>query len=201
MGFDKSQLVFGDGSQQATFLTRIVFELSQQVQTVIVVCDSNHLQQPAGLPDNVIVTRDRNSNCGPLEGVAAGLAALPNDIEAAFVTSCDVPGIRADIVPLLAAQLRDYDAVVPVGESRVYGLTAIYRRSIVPKLDELIEGGQLRVCEIIQHINANQVPLDLLRTVDPQLDSLANINTLSDYRALAERVGFEIPPQVQHPDK
>ena len=87
--------------------------------------------------------------------------------------------------------------MIPVDDARVYGLTAIYRRRILPKLDELIQRGQLKVSEIPYHIRANQIPLDLMRTVDPKLDSLANINTLADYRALAERIGFQIPDQVQ----
>lgn len=197
MGYDKSQLVFGDANQQSTFLSRIVSAINENVEKVIVVCDANHRQQPAGLPDDVIVTCDRTPDCGPLEGIAAGLAALPSEIESAFVTSCDVPGICADIIPLLAAQLGDHDAVIPVDDARVYGLTAIYRRRILPKLDELIQRGQLKVSEIPYHIRANQIPLDLMRTVDPKLDSLANINTLADYRALAERIGFQIPDQVQ----
>lgn len=196
MGFDKSQLVFGNGKQQTTFLTRIVSAIADQVQEIVVVCDASHTQQHSELPENVIVTHDRVLGRGPLEGIAAGLAAMSANIEAAFVTSCDVPGIRGAIIPQLAAELGDYEAIVPVDRSRIYGLTAIYRRTVLAKLDELIARDQLRVSEIIQHIHAKEVSIDLLQSVDPALNSLANINTLDDYKTLAKRVGFPVPPEL-----
>ena len=48
-------------------------------------------QELPDLPPDVIVTCDENEGRGPLEGLRAGLKALPEDVDAAYVTSCDVP--------------------------------------------------------------------------------------------------------------
>ncbi len=192
MGFDKSRLPFAD----QTFLERIVGTLGPVVDRIVVV-KSQHQEYESC--SKYMVVQDRENGKGPLEGVASGLAALGTEHTAAFVTSCDVPLLRAAVVDLLFGQLGDFDAVVPVDfgqPKRIYGLTSIYRTRILARLNSLIEQGRLRVSDLPTFINAKEVSLENLQTVDPNLASLTNINSMEDYLSLARSHGFPVPAQV-----
>src|SRR5687768_16956398 len=85
MGIDKTSLPFGT----ETMLQRVVRLLGEAVQPLVVVAGRD--QELPALPPSVLVTRDRRSGRGPLEGIAAGLSALAGKVNATYVTSCDVP--------------------------------------------------------------------------------------------------------------
>src|SRR6185295_16745312 len=83
MGTSKALLPFGP----ETMLQRVVRILQDVVSPVVVVSALN--QALPNLSAEVIVTRDEHEGHGPLEGLRAGLKALPTDVECAYVTSCD----------------------------------------------------------------------------------------------------------------
>src|SRR5262249_36088440 len=88
MGTSKALLPFGP----ETMLQRVVRLLGTVVAPIVAVAAADqNLQALPALPAAVIVARDEHKGRGPLEGLRAGLKALPSDIDAAYVTSCDVP--------------------------------------------------------------------------------------------------------------
>src|SRR6187200_1491424 len=84
MGSPKALLPFG----AETMLQRVVRLLATSVSPIVVV--SAPEQSLPDLPADVIGTRDEQEGRGPLEGLRAGLKALPGASEIAYVTSCDV---------------------------------------------------------------------------------------------------------------
>ena len=64
------------------------------------------------LPEAVIVTRDEREARGPLEGIRAGLSALPESIDAAYITSCDVPLLVPAFVERMIELMGDHDIAV-----------------------------------------------------------------------------------------
>src|SRR6476620_9886109 len=85
MGTSKAMLPFGP----ETMLQRVVRLLGTVVSPIIVVAAPE--QSLPKLPDEVAVICDEREHRGPLEGLRVGLKALPNFVEAAYVTGCDVP--------------------------------------------------------------------------------------------------------------
>src|SRR5690349_12235754 len=85
MGTSKALLPFGP----ETMLQRVVRLLSEVVPTIVAVAAID--QELPALPPHVLVTRDEREGRGPLEGLRAGLKALPPQADRAYVTSCDVP--------------------------------------------------------------------------------------------------------------
>jgi molybdopterin-guanine dinucleotide biosynthesis protein A len=75
MGTSKALLPFGP----ETMLQRVVRILAGVVSPVVVVAAPN--QELPDLPHDVIVTRDEREGRGPLEGLRAGLKALPSAID------------------------------------------------------------------------------------------------------------------------
>src|SRR4030095_9943591 len=107
MGSSKALLPFGP----ETMLQRVVRLLADVVSPIVVVAA---VDQPLPmLPPEVIITRDELEGRGPLEGLRAGLKALPTDIETAYVTSCDVPLLEPAFVREMLRHRGDGDRRLP----------------------------------------------------------------------------------------
>ncbi|MDB2687010.1 molybdenum cofactor guanylyltransferase [Mariniblastus sp.] len=190
LGVDKQELVFAG----KTFLETIVAALAPVTQKIVLVgnVDPDRHQ----LPDSVTVTQDKIDNKGPLEGIRVGLKSLANDCEYAFVSSCDVPLLTGAVVEFLFAQLDFRDAIVPTKGERRYGMTAIYRTRLHTAIAQRIEQNLLRVCDLADGFDVVNLDAETLRLVDPELDTLTNINSATDYFRLLERSGQRCPAEL-----
>ena len=126
MGVPKATLPFG----AETMLQRVVRLLGTVVSPVIVVAARD--QSLPALPDEVSVTRDEREARGPLEGIRAGLSALPESIDAAYITSCDVPLLVPAFVERMIELMGDHDIAVMEVDGFPHPLSAIYRRDTLP---------------------------------------------------------------------
>ena len=189
MGLDKATLPFG----AETLLQRVVRLVGQIVEPTRVVVVSAPGQALPELPQEIRVAHDRVPDRGPLEGLAAGLRELSADVDAAFVISCDAPFLVPAFVSRLFDLLQDNDAAVPLEEGRFHPLAAVYRVSILPRVEQLLAADQRRMRLLYDHIVTRSVPVDLLKAVDPELMSLKNLNHPEEYRAALQRAGFSAP--------
>jgi molybdenum cofactor guanylyltransferase len=180
MGTPKALLPFG----AETMLQRVVRLLSDVVAPIVVVAALD--QELPQLPPGVIVTRDEREGRGPLEGLRAGLKALPDTIEAAYVTSCDVPLLETGFVRQMIDLARDYDIAVMEIDGFTHPLSAIYRRATLPSVEDLLANNRLRPVFLFDAMKTRRVkPAEM--TADPQLRTLRNLNTREDYeQALVE---------------
>jgi molybdopterin-guanine dinucleotide biosynthesis protein A len=180
MGSPKAMLPFGS----ETMLQRVVRLLGSVVTPIVVVAAVD--QELPTLPPDVIVTRDERESRGPLEGLRAGLKALPAGVDTAYVTSCDVPLLVPDFVRQLLELARDFDVAVMEIDGFTHPLSAVYRRSTLPFIDDLLANDRLRPIFLFEAVKTRRVrPEDM--TADPELRTLRNLNTRDDYeRALAE---------------
>jgi molybdopterin-guanine dinucleotide biosynthesis protein A len=137
----------------------------------------------------VVVTRDEVAEQGPLQGMAAGLAALQGRADAAYVSSCDVPLLRPAFVSRMLDLLGDADIVVPDVEGRHHPLAGVYRLSILPMVHELLSAGRRRPFFLFDRVRKRTVGPNELRPVDPELVSLRNINTKEEYERLLKSSG------------
>ncbi len=166
-------------------LPRIVRILSQVVQPIVVVAAPD--QELPALPDGVFITRDDRPHDGPLRGIACGLEYLQGLADAAYVSSCDVPLLRPEFVRELVRRLADHEIVVPDENGFVHPLAGVYRVPLAAKAREILDAGGRRPLALIEQARSLRVDVNDLRTVDPQLESLRNLNTLEDYEAATER--------------
>src|SRR4051812_13474329 len=103
MGYPKALLPFGP----ELMLQRVVRLLSEVVSPIVVVAAPRQDLPP--LPAAVAVAHDEQEGRGPLQGLLAGLSLLGTLVDAAYVTSCDVPLLEAQFVRQMIACLGDYD--------------------------------------------------------------------------------------------
>ena len=187
MGIPKVRLPFGD----EPMLARIVRRLSVVTHPVVVVAAVDEQLPP--LPAGVAVAHDRSPGCGPLEGIAVGLRYLQDEVEAAYVTSCDVPGITPEFVRYMIDRLGTDDVAVPKEGEFYHPLAAVYRTSVLTDVEQLLAAGQRRPYFLLGRVAVREVTTDELRTVDPELRTLHNLNQPDDYRQALEREGLPIP--------
>jgi molybdenum cofactor guanylyltransferase len=180
MGTSKALLPFGS----ETMLQRVVRLLSEVVSPIVVVAAID--QDLPHLPLGVIVTRDENEGRGPLEGLRSGLKALPTTVDAAYVTSCDVPLLETGFVRQMIDLANDYDIAVMEIDGFTHPLSAVYRRAILPSVEDLLANNRLRPVFLFDAAKTRRVKPDEM-TSDPDLRTLRNLNTREDYeRALLE---------------
>lgn len=179
MGTSKALLPFGP----ETMLQRVVRILSGVVSPIVVVAAAD--QELPALPDEVIVTRDEREARGPLEGLRAGLKALPGDVDAAYVTSCDVPLLVPGFVTQMLDLARDHDVAVMEIDGFPHPLSAVYRRTTLPHVEDLLAHDRLRPVFLFERVKTRRVqPAEI--TSDPDLLTLRNLNTREEYeQALA----------------
>ena len=186
MGVPKATLPFGE----ETMVQRVVRLLGTVVSPVVVVAARG--QGLPALPDGVTITHDEREAKGPLEGIRAGLSALPKSIDAAYITSCDVPLLVPAFVERMIEFIGDHDIAVMEVDGFPHPLSAVYRRSTLPYVESLLAADRLRPVFLFDAVRTRRVKPEEMMTVDPELRTLRNLNTPEDYRAALADAG--IPP-------
>jgi len=184
MGTSKALLPFGP----ETMLQRVVRLLSGVVSPIVVVAAVD--QELPGLPSDVIVARDENEARGPLEGLRAGLKALPADVDAAYVTSCDVPLLEPAFVRQMIDLSSGYEIAVMEIDGFTHPLSAVYRRTTLPRIESLLAEDRLRPAFLFDAVRTRRVKPEEMTSADPQLYTLRNLNTREDYLAALVEAGL-----------
>jgi molybdopterin-guanine dinucleotide biosynthesis protein A len=183
MGTSKALLPFGP----ETMLQRVVRLLGGVVGPIVVVAAVD--QDLPGLPSGVLVTRDEREGRGPLQGLAAGLKALPPHVDTAYVTSCDVPLIVPGFVSRLLELAEGYDVALMEMDGYAHPLSAVYRRTVLPQVEDLLAGDRLRPAFLFDMVRTRRVKREEMTVADPDLRTLRNLNTPEDYEKALRDAG------------
>lgn len=183
MGRPKAWLPF----EGEPLLARVVRRASEAASPVVVVAAPAQDLPP--LPPSVVLVRDAVSGRGPLQGLLAGLLAMASHAERAFVATTDAPFLHPAFVRRVASLCTDsfLDACVPRAKAHVHPLAAVYRVRVTPAISALLSRDQLRTMRLLDELRTRIVDEpDLLadpdlRSADPDLLSLRNLNTPEDY--------------------
>lgn len=183
----------------STLLYRTSALLARTVGGPVVVVGAPDQQLPA-LPSGVRVVADPVEGRGPMQGLAAGLAAVADRAPAAFVCSTDLPLLHPAFVRrvLRGFELPGVDVVLPVARGFRQPLAAGYRTALAGLVEKLLAEGALRPGMLFEHCRVDQLDdaalladVDLARH-DPELDSLVNVNTLDAYEQARRRPCAEV---------
>jgi molybdenum cofactor guanylyltransferase len=182
----------------STLLRRVVGVVGRSVDGPIVVVRAPEQALPE-LPDGVEVVEDAREGRGPLQGLAAGLAAVRERAHAAYASSTDVPLLHPRFIrQVLAALDDDVDVVLPeVGGFR-HPLAAVYRTELVDVVERLIAEDRMRPAFLFEACRVRRLDADALladpalAALDPDLDSVLNLNEPADYEAARARPAPEV---------
>lgn len=168
----------------STLLRRVTWILARSVSPGPVVVVRAAGQALPAVGAGVEVVDDERPDRGPLQGLAAGLAAVDDRASVAYVSSVDVPlldpaFVRAVVACALEAEV---DAAVPEVDDRRHPLAAAYRVSVRGVVEELLSEDRLALGALLDRCR-----LRVLAGAElPAPWSLTNLNEPGDYeRALA----------------
>jgi len=127
---------------------------------------------------NAVMSRDLIKGLGPLGGIYTALTLLRD--EAAFVVACDMPCLNPELIRYMVDRRGDCDGVVPRFSGYVEALHALYEKSCLPAVRELIDLGHHQVLRFFSSVSIRYVEENEIRTFDPDMISFVNINRPQD---------------------
>jgi molybdopterin-guanine dinucleotide biosynthesis protein A len=184
MGSPKATLPFGP----ELMLERVVRLVGQAVDQVVVVHAAG--QELPQLPPAVETVQDRNPDRGPLEGLAAALRTLQDRADTAYATACDVPLLVPAFISRIIQLCDGYQAAVPYIDGFDEPLAAAYSLDVLPHIESLLAQDRLRPAFLFDLVATRRIAAEELADVDPELNSLANLNRPEDYRDALKQAGF-----------
>lgn len=171
----------------STLLRRVVGIVARATGGTVIVVRAPGQELPA-LGAGVEVVDDAREGRGPLQGLAAGLAALQGRADVAFVSSTDVPLLHpAFVARVLSALDDDVDAAVPHAGGFRHPLGAAYRAALLPLVEQLIAADQMKPAFLFDRCRVRWLEEEwlladpALAAADPKLESLRNLNEPADY--------------------
>jgi molybdopterin-guanine dinucleotide biosynthesis protein A len=183
MGRPKAWLPFAGGP----LLGWVVRLLGEAVSPCVVVAAPE--QDLPSLPDDVLVVRDLERGRGPLQGLAAGLEAMRGWADAAYVSSCDAPFLRPAFVRRMIELLGEHAACMPRVGGLLHPLAAVYRLQVAEAAARLLAEGRRRTTLLADAVSTRIVRTEELADVDPDLESLRNLNNPEEYQAALHDAG------------
>ncbi|HEX4287931.1 MAG TPA: molybdenum cofactor guanylyltransferase [Trebonia sp.] len=188
----------------STLLRRTVGIVARAVEGPVVVVRAGGQDLPE-LPVGTVVVDDPREGKGPLQGIAAGLAALSGRADAAFVCSTDLPFLHPAFVRRVLRVLSERevtDVALPVARGHRQPLAAAYRVSLAAACERLVKEDRLRPAFLFEQCDVAILDDDALRqdlalaASDPELDSVLNVNTPADYQQARARPAPEVTVQL-----
>ena len=171
----------------STLLRRVTGLAQRTVAGPVVVVRAPGQKLPE-LHPSVEVVADAREGRGPLQGLAAGLGAIGDRAEVAFVSSTDVPLLHpAFIRRVIGSFSPDVDVVLPEVHGYRQPLSAAYRTGLLPAVEALIADEKLKPaflferCHVLRLDEAEMLRDRAVATGDPDLASVSNLNEPSDY--------------------
>jgi len=188
----------------STLLRRTVGIVARATDGPVVVVRASGQVLP-DLPAGTQVVDDPRDGKGPVQGIAAGLAALAGRAETAFIGSTDMPFLHPAFIRRVLRVLADdaaVDVALPVARGYPQPLAAAYRVRLAETAERLVKEDRLRPAFLFGECAVARLDDGALRqdpalgALDPDLDSVLNVNTLADYQDARGRPAPEVTVQL-----
>jgi molybdopterin-guanine dinucleotide biosynthesis protein A len=186
MGRPKAWLPFGP----EFILQRVVRLVATVARPIVVVAAPG--QELPDLPVDVSILRDAVAGRGPLQGLATGLAYLPDSTTLVYATATDVPFLEPRWISRLLELSDGQDLVIPFVGGYYHPLAALYQRNtVLPAIEALLREDRLRPVFLAEAVTTRVVGEAELRAVDPDLGTIRNLNTPDDYGQALRDAGLD----------
>ncbi len=169
LGRNKALLSLGG----ATVIEHVIATVSAIATPVTIITNNPEEYKHLGLA----TAGDLRPGCGPLSGIHAALSL--SGTEYVLVKSCDIPLVGPEHLSLLHRSYPGHDITI-FKTSRFQPLCAIYRRTCLPALEDLIDHGEYRIIDLFPTLDTH-----VIRSDDE--DAFRSINTDEDYEAMLKR--------------
>ena len=97
---------------------------------------------------------------------------------------------------VVASQLGNAEAAVVVEDGFRHPLAAVYRTSVIPVIDRLLDAGRQRPLFLFEQVDTVLIPTQDLLSADPKLSSLLNLNQPEDYLDALKQAKLKPDPKI-----
>lgn len=185
MGRPKAWLPFGP----ELMLERVVRLVGTVAGPIVVVAAPG--QDLPELSSSTSIVRDPIAGRGPLQGLAAGFEALGDEVDLVYATGTDVPFLEPKWITHLALLIGEADLAIPWIGDYYHPLAALYRsRVVLPAALDLLARDRLSLLFLVEAVRTRVVGEHEMRTVDPELGTLRNLNQPEEYERALEDAGL-----------
>ncbi|GLI55288.1 hypothetical protein PM10SUCC1_08020 [Propionigenium maris DSM 9537] len=172
MGYrDKAFLRYGG----TPFIEHLLKKVEAFAEVIVV---SNNPGEYRNYP--VKVVEDKVKGIGPLGGIYTGL--LHSTHEEILVISCDTPFQREEFLEYMGGLSGSYDAAIPKHREGREPLCALYRRSLLRGIEELIEEKRYKIALLFEKNRVEWVDIESMTKGIEIVKGFKNINTPEELR-------------------
>ena len=151
-------------------IDRVTGLLSPIFKRIILITNSPQDYSYLRLP----IYEDLIRGLGPIGGILTGLENIHD--KAGFFIACDMPFVSEDLIRYMASVRGDFDAVVPKIDWKMEPLHALYTKSCLPVIKELIASGVYQINKSFCKLSVRYVNEAEIKANDPQMRSFLNVN-------------------------
>jgi molybdopterin-guanine dinucleotide biosynthesis protein A len=181
MGRDKALLLL-PGNQAVTFIEHLASLLIASCTETLIVARDQAQASGYGFA-GVRIISDKTPDHGPLMGLFSGLSAIHT--QHALVVAVDMPFVQPAVLSFLLSQpLASHTLLVPLVHNVPQVLLAMYPRSVLPLIEELIQKGRRDLRCLLEVASVQYIEEVQLRQTDPQLRSFINFNTPEELQGI-----------------
>ena len=177
-------------------LIQWVVDRLAMLSTEIIVATAHGEEIPCSSAVRIKTVADIYPGRGPLVGIYSGLIASSGP--QAIVVGCDTPFLSVGLLKHMTQMCSTCDAVVPRMEEKLEPLCAVYAKSCLAPIQELLKQNELGIYKLFGMVKAKYVEEDEINRFDPEHLSFFNINSQDDLeraRKLAAEKGW-LPSRI-----
>ena len=100
--------------------------------------------------------------------------------EYCLLLACDMPFIEIGLVDILLKKARNADVVIPIFNGRPEPFRAVYRRTCLGPVKEMIRMGKRRMISFFDKVSVIYIEEETVIQLDPDGRSFVNVNTKED---------------------
>ncbi|WXG42990.1 MAG: molybdenum cofactor guanylyltransferase [Promethearchaeati archaeon SRVP18_Atabeyarchaeia-1] len=150
---------------------------------------SDAIRTAIGEVKNLRIVIDRKEGFfSPLLG--ARTAFENSKSELTLLLPCDAPLVRESVLELLFTVIDDRDAVIPRHPNgQIEPLHAVYRTRVSLKaVSDALSSGKRSMRDLIMKLSIVYMSTKVVRQLDPDLDSFANVNTQDELKSVEQKL-------------
>lgn len=161
-----------------TILDRLIVSLRSVFSEILLV--TRQPDQYSGYALRLV--EDIHKGRSSLTGIHAGLVRAQAAF--GFAVPCDIPFLQPGLIRLLLDELeREVDVVVPFYDGHYQPLCAIYSKRCIPLIEKQLASSDYKISHLFERVHVKIVPIQKIKTADPELLSFLNVNTPASYDA------------------
>jgi molybdopterin-guanine dinucleotide biosynthesis protein A len=157
-----------------TVVDSVLNTVSPYVQKVMIITNT---PEEYSLLD-IEIAKDVRPGFGPLSGIHSALSFASS--EYVLVVSCDIPLVGSKQIEQLVSSCRGHDITI-FKHKNFEPLCAVYRRSCIDALNELIDHNECRIIDLFPTLDVK-----VLRIEDAEI--FRSINTKEDYEHILQKL-------------